>query len=80
MSHYTSCPTCGFGIGQVVSKYKTKYRELCSNDKLTEEQRSKENSKLLMSLGLRRYCCRSRIMSQVDLAEIIVPADRDEKD
>jgi DNA-directed RNA polymerase subunit N (RpoN/RPB10) len=70
---YNSCPTCGYFIGSKVVDYKTKKEEICNNVSLTEEQQQEEIMKLIQSLGLRRYCCKMRIMTAKDLVKDILP-------
>lgn len=70
---YTTCPTCGFFIGQITEEYEKKKENICSNPKLNKKQKEEEISKLLKSLKLRRYCCRMRVMTYKDLVEQILP-------
>lgn len=70
---YMTCPTCGFFLGQKTEEYEKKKDEICSNPKLSKKQREEEISKLLKSLGLRRYCCRMRIMTYKDMVHEILP-------
>ena len=70
---YTTCPTCGFFLGQKTEEYEQKKNELCSNPKLSKKERESEITKLLLSLKLRRYCCRMRIMTYKDLVQDILP-------
>ena len=73
---YSSCPTCGFFIGNIVNEYEVQKEKICSNSKLSDDEQSKEIAKLLKSLKVRRYCCRMRIMTCKDLVkEIIAPAE-----
>ena len=70
---YSSCPTCGFFIGNIVQDYETSKNKICSNQKLSEEEQQKEISKLLKNLKVRRYCCRMRIMTCKDMVQEILP-------
>ena len=70
---YTTCPTCGFFIGQKTEEYEQKKQEICSNPKLSKKEQEAEISKLLLSLKLRRYCCRMRVMTYKDLVQDILP-------
>ena len=70
---YTTCPTCGFFLGQKTEEYEQKKNELCSNPKLSKKERESEITKLLLSLKLRRYCCRMRNMTYKDLRQDILP-------
>ena len=70
---YTTCPTCGFFLGQKTEEYEQKKNEICANPKLSKKERESEITKLLLSLKLRRYCCRMRIMTYKDLVQDILP-------
>ena len=70
---YTTCPTCGFFLGQKTEEYEQKKNEICANPKLAKKERESEITKLLLSLKLRRYCCRMRIMTYKDLVQDILP-------
>jgi DNA-directed RNA polymerase subunit N len=51
------CFSCGKPIGHLWEEY---------NERI---KRGEEKKKVLDSLGLKRYCCRSAILSHVDLIE-----------
>ena len=70
---YTTCPTCGFFIGQKTEEYENKKAEICSNPKYSKKEREEKISNLLKSIGLRRYCCRMRMMTYKDLVYEILP-------
>lgn len=67
------CPTCGFFLGQYIEKYEQQKEQICSNPKLSNEERSEEVTKLTKSLKLRRYCCKMRFMTYKDLVKDIQP-------
>jgi DNA-directed RNA polymerase subunit N (RpoN/RPB10) len=70
---YLTCPTCGYFLGQKTLYYEEQKEKICANPKLTPEYREKELSKLVLSLGLRRYCCKMRIMTYKDIVKDILP-------
>lgn len=69
---YTTCPTCGYFIGQKTEEYEKKKNEICSNPKLSKKDQEEQISKVLKNLGLRRYCCRMRMMTYKDLVHDIL--------
>lgn len=69
---YMTCPTCGYCIGNKSIEFNKKKEEICCDKSLSEEEQEKKIQKVLMKLGLRRYCCRFRLMTCVDLSKIIV--------
>ena len=73
---YPTCPTCGYFLAQKNLEWETKQEIICSNPKLTDEEKAKKKQELLLSLGLRRYCCRMRMMSYKDIVQdIIAPSN-----
>jgi DNA-directed RNA polymerase subunit N (RpoN/RPB10) len=66
-----TCPTCGYFLGQKNLEYEEGKQKICTNPNLTMEEKEKELSKLLLSLGLRRYCCKMRVFTQVDPYKVI---------
>jgi len=70
---YIVCPTCGFFLGQKNIEYENGKNKICSNPDLTPDQREELLSKLLISLKLRRYCCKMRFMSYKDIVLDIEP-------
>lgn len=70
---YITCPTCGYFIGQKILEYEEGKDKICLHPTLSQEEKEKELSKLLLSLKLRRYCCKMRVMSYKDIVQIIIP-------
>jgi len=70
---YISCPTCGYFLGQKNLEYEEGKQKICTNPKLSAEEKEKELSKLLLNLGFRRYCCKMRMMSYKDIVQDILP-------
>ena len=74
---YSSCPTCGFFLAGTVTKtYEDGKEKICNDPSLDQDQINEKLQKLIMSLPIRRYCCRMRLMTYKDLVkEIISPDD-----
>ena len=70
---YLTCPTCGYFLGQKTMEYEVSKKNICTNPELTSEEKEKALSKLLLSLGLRRYCCKMRMMTYKDIVQDILP-------
>ena len=70
---YSACPTCGYCIGSKVIEFETKKEEICNNPNFDEKQREEEISKIIKSLGIRRYCCKMRLMSAKDIVQDVLP-------
>ena len=75
---YMVCPTCGYLLGQKVIIYENGKEDICKNPKLTNNDKEQELTKLLLSLNLRRYCCKMRMMSYTDSVKNIIPIPPDE--
>ena len=76
---YICCPTCGYFLGQKTIEYEKGKENICANPVLTAEERETQLSNLLLGLGLRRYCCKMRMMSYKDIVQDILPVVRDEQ-
>lgn len=74
---YMTCPTCGFTLGLITTEWETKSAEICNNPKLSTEEKENRKQKLLLSLGLRRYCCKMRILTYKDIVQDIIPLQKD---
>jgi DNA-directed RNA polymerase subunit N (RpoN/RPB10) len=68
---YITCPTCGYFLGQKTLEYELGKHKICSNPDFSPEERDTELSKLLLSLNLRRYCCKMRMMTYKDIVQDI---------
>ena len=66
------CFTCGRILADIVLEYETKVLELELNKHLTIEEIKKKKCKILNNLHLHRYCCRSRVISYVDIIQIVI--------
>lgn len=70
---YMTCPTCGYFLGQITTQYEEAKESICSNPDLSQEKKEEELQKVLLSLKLRRYCCKMRVMTFKDLSRDIIP-------
>ena len=70
---YITCPTCGYFLAQKTLEYEQGKEQICTNPKLSSEEKEKELTKLLLGLGLRRYCCKMRMMTYKDIVQDILP-------
>ena len=75
---YIVCPTCGYFLGQKTLKYEEGKSKICNNPNLTVEQKEKDLTKLLLSLNLKRYCCKMRMMTYKDIVQEIMPVQNEE--
>ena len=66
---YITCPTCGYFLGQKTLEYEEGKHKICSNPKINQEEKENELSKLLLGLGLKRYC--SRYYTSITTSRII---------
>jgi DNA-directed RNA polymerase subunit N (RpoN/RPB10) len=74
---YASCPTCGYCLGNIIIDFKKKKNLICDNPKLSKEQREEQIQKLIISLKLRRYCCRVRVMTYKEQVKEILPIPKE---
>ena len=74
---YATCPTCGFLIASVAEKYEKEKEKICQNPDYSKEKQEEEIQKLIQNIGLRRYCCRMRLFTCLDIVQDIVPINND---
>ena len=74
---YLTCPTCGYFLGQKTLEWEIKSEEICNNPKLSIEEKEKRKQELLLSLKLRRYCCKMRMMTYKDIVQDILPITKE---
>jgi DNA-directed RNA polymerase subunit N (RpoN/RPB10) len=68
---YLKCPTCSYVLGNRQRIYEQGLEEIESNPNNDEELKLELKQKLLESLGLKRYCCRMRVITYKNKTEII---------
>lgn len=71
---YMFCPTCRELLGDKQKYYERKMAEICQGvemGKYNTEEANVAKMKLVNSLGLRRYCCKARIMTYVRQVDIV---------
>ena len=70
------CFTCGHVLADLELEYEEKLLEIDNNIKLSNEQKSEEKRKLVNKLlpgrWNKRYCCRTRLLSYVDLVKVVI--------
>ena len=70
------CFTCGHMLAHLELEYEEKLKEIDNNIKLSNDDKAKYKrelvNKLLPDRWLKRYCCRTRLISYVDLIEIVI--------
>ena len=72
---YITCPTCGTFLGLINKEWDEKSHDICNNPKLSREEKEELKTKLLLSLKIRRYCCKMRVMSYKDIVQDILPVE-----
>jgi len=70
---YITCPTCGYFLGLKTMEWETKSAIICNDPTLTDEEKEQRKTELLLSLNLRRYCCKMRMISYKDIVQDIIP-------
>lgn len=75
--HYNSCPSCGFNLCFVNNKWLVESDKICNNPKFNTKDKEKMLQELLLSFKLRRYCCKMRVFTHVNLAKIIDPIPKE---
>tara|TARA_B110000208_G_C11798906_1_gene440931 strand:- start:299 stop:511 length:213 start_codon:yes stop_codon:yes gene_type:complete len=68
---YPNCPTCGKLLADIEVEYLNEI-EVISNKKLDQEKIDEAKRKLLDKLNVKRYCCRTRVLTFIDEVKLII--------
>ena len=68
---YLICPTCGKVLGDIEIDYEIKSEKIMTDSTLSEQEKIVKRKELIESMGISRYCCKMRIITQVDPYKII---------
>lgn len=70
------CFTCGHVLADLELEYEEGLKQIDNNVKLNDEQKADAKKKLVNKLlpgrWAKRYCCRTRLLSYVDLIEVVI--------
>jgi DNA-directed RNA polymerase subunit N (RpoN/RPB10) len=72
---YIVCPTCNSLLGDRQDYYERELKKITEeylDGKISKEKTNEKKEELIKSLGLRRYCCRMRVITYQNLVDIIV--------
>jgi len=69
---YAKCPTCKTILANKQVLYEEGMEKICSNTKMSNEDKKKAKNKLLTDLAITNICCRMRTMSYVKKVELIM--------
>ena len=69
---YLKCPTCATVLANREIEYEKKLEKINNDTNINEEQKRKLKTELINSLGLKNPCCKMRIMSYIQLIDIII--------
>ena len=67
---YLKCPSCGYILGNRQKLYDNGLAEIESNPNNDEETKLELKTKLIESLGVKKYCCIMRIITYKNKIEI----------
>jgi DNA-directed RNA polymerase subunit N (RpoN/RPB10) len=67
---YVICPTCGKVLADIEIDYEIKTIELMMSN-LSEKEKIIKRKELIEEMGVKRYCCKMRIFTQVDPYKVI---------
>jgi DNA-directed RNA polymerase subunit N (RpoN/RPB10) len=68
---YARCPSCGLKLADKEVAYEKGLLMICDNPKLSDDERDKQKRILVNSLGLKRWCCKQRALTYIDLIKIV---------
>jgi len=67
---YVICPTCGKVLGDIEIEYEIKSNEIMMSN-ISEQEKVVRKRELVEGMGIKRYCCKMRIFTQIDPYKII---------
>lgn len=70
---YVVCPSCETLLGDKQIIFQKGLKETTEDTKLTDEEKDNKKIGLINSLGLTRYCCRSRVLGYLEVVKIVKP-------
>lgn len=71
---YMVCPTCHNLLGDKQIYFETELSKICKDcemGKYTPEEEFNKKKELVNSLGLKRYCCKQRLITYVKVVEVV---------
>ena len=68
---YLKCPSCGTVIGNRQIMYENGLSEIMDNKNTNNTEKLELKTKLLNELGLSRYCCKMRVITYINLPNIV---------
>ena len=69
---YMSCPTCGYLLSQHLYKFENDKKKIVDSENLSRDEKEKEIAKVINNIKLRRYCCKSRLITYIDPIDILI--------
>ena len=69
---YIRCPSCGKSLAHIQIPYEEAKEEICNNPNLSLKEKHEAKIKLVNSFGLKRYCCKTRLLTYLDTVQFIV--------
>jgi DNA-directed RNA polymerase subunit N (RpoN/RPB10) len=67
---YVVCPTCGKVLADIEIDYEIKSIEIMTSS-LSEKEKIVKRRELIEGMGVKRYCCKMRVFTQVDPYKVI---------
>jgi DNA-directed RNA polymerase subunit N (RpoN/RPB10) len=67
---YVICPTCGKVLADIEIDYEIKSHEIMTST-LSEKDKIIKRRELIENMGVKRYCCKMRVFTQVDPYKVI---------
>ncbi len=71
---YAVCPTCGFLFADKEIEFEEKLSKICDKNEniIRNDETNDKITILLDDLNIKRYCCRMRIVTYINLVKIII--------
>jgi DNA-directed RNA polymerase subunit N (RpoN/RPB10) len=69
---YYKCPTCRTVLANRQLPYEEGLQKICENEKLDKNKKDKEKMKLLDDLLISNICCRTRILTYLQIIDTVI--------
>jgi DNA-directed RNA polymerase subunit N (RpoN/RPB10) len=66
------CFSCGKFLADIEIEYETKKNDIDANTSLSIEEKKQQKKELLNKMYIKRWCCRSQVITYTDLINIII--------
>ena len=68
---YFRCPTCKTVLANKQLPFEAEMEKICKDRTISDDEKNKQKKELLDKLELKRYCCRTLMMTYIKTIDIV---------